>query len=158
MTRRTATAFLLLVAALAAIAATALSESSGAAQGGATVTARERPIGTILVDAQGRTLYLFEKDRGRKSACSGACAANWPPLVTKGRPHVAGSARTKLLGTTKRADGRTQVTYGGHPVYRYVGDKKAGSTNGEGVEAFGAEWYAVGTNGKAVEERSSSGY
>lgn len=110
-------------------------------------------LGRIIVDGRSRTLYLFEKDKNGKSACSGACATNWPPLLTKGKPKASGSVKASKLGTTKRSDGTTQVTYGGHPLYTFVADKnKPGSTKGEGIDAFGAEWYVVGTNGKKIED------
>ena len=122
----------------------------------ATVKTRHVSLGTIIVDGKSRTLYLFEKDKHGKSACSGACAQNWPPLLTKGKPKASGSAKASKLGTTKRSDGTTQVTYGGHPVYTFVADKnKPGSTKGEGLDAFGAEWYVVGTNGKKIEKEGS---
>jgi predicted lipoprotein with Yx(FWY)xxD motif len=155
MSRRTViTLAATLIVAIAAVAAV----GAGASSGSATVKSRSTSLGTILVDAKGRTLYLFEKDHGGKSACSGACAKNWPPLLTKGTPKVAGSARKAKLGTTRRADGGTQVTYAGHPLYTFVVDAgKPGSTKGEGVEAFGAEWYVVGTSGKKIE-KGGSGY
>jgi predicted lipoprotein with Yx(FWY)xxD motif len=110
-------------------------------------------LGKIIVDGRSRTLYLFEKDKNGKSSCSGACATNWPPLLTKGKPKASGSVKASKLGTTKRSDGTTQVTYGGHPLYTFLADKnKPGSTKGQELDAFGAEWYVVGTNGKKVEE------
>jgi predicted lipoprotein with Yx(FWY)xxD motif len=137
-----------LVAALGAGTATvALSKGSAA-----TIKTRHTSLGTILVDAKGRTLYLFEKDTKNKSKCSGQCAVNWPPALTSGKPKAAGGAVASKLGTTKRADGKTQVTYSGHPLYLFIADKnKPGSTKGEGIDAFGAEWYVVGTNGKKIE-------
>jgi len=114
-----------------------------------TVDVRSTGLGKILVDAQGRTLYLFEKDKGGKSACSGACAKAWPPLMTTGKPKAAGGANAKLLGTTKRSNG-TQVTYNGHPLYTFFQDTKAGQTKGQGSNFFGALWYVMGTNGKQI--------
>ena len=105
-------------------------------------------LGRIVVDGQSHTLYLFEKDKRGKSACSGACATNWPPLLTKGKPVAGAGAKASLLGTTKRADGTTQVTYNKHPLYTFVGDKgKRGATTGEGLDAFGAKWYVVAAKG-----------
>jgi predicted lipoprotein with Yx(FWY)xxD motif len=143
-------ALVLGAAALAAaiFAATALP----AATGPATVKTRSTKLGRIIVNNSGRTLYLFEKDKNHKSACSGACAKAWPPLLTKGKPKAASGAQSSKLGTTKRSDGSTQVTYGGHPVYTFIMDKKAGDTKGEGLDAFGAEWYAVSPSGKKVEK------
>jgi predicted lipoprotein with Yx(FWY)xxD motif len=153
---------LAIVAALALTAAvgggtTAIAVSKTASP---SVKTRHTSLGTVLVDAKGRTLYLFEKDTKNKSKCSGQCAANWPPALVKGKPKAGGSAVASKLATTKRADGTTQVTYAGHPLYTFVLDRnKPGSTKGEGIDAFGAEWYVVGTNGKKIEKgRSSSGY
>jgi predicted lipoprotein with Yx(FWY)xxD motif len=118
----------------------------------ATVKTRSNTLGKILVDGRSRTLYLFEKDKHGKSACSGDCAKNWPPLLTKGKPKAVSGVKSSLLGTTKRSDGTTQVTYNKHPLYTFVVDKnKPGSTKGEGVDAFGAEWYAVSPEGKTAE-------
>ena len=120
----------------------------------ATVKVRNTKLGKIVVDGPARTLYLFEKDKNGKSSCSGACAKAWPPLLTKGKPKAGTGAQASRLGTTRRSDGTTQVTYGGHPLYTFAPDKnKPGSTKGQGVDGFGAEWYVVGPNGKAVEEQ-----
>jgi predicted lipoprotein with Yx(FWY)xxD motif len=107
-------------------------------------------LGTILVDSKGRTLYLFQADQKNKSNCSGACLAAWPPLVTNGAAKATGSAKSSMLATTTRAGGVTQVTYNGHPLYYYVGDTKTGSTNGQGLNQFGALWYVVDPAGKAI--------
>jgi predicted lipoprotein with Yx(FWY)xxD motif len=135
---------------LALAAFLALVASAGAAGYGATVKTRHAKLGTYLVDSKGRTLYLFQKDTTSKSRCSSDCAENWPPVLTSGKPSSGGSARKSLLGTTKRADGKTQVTYNGHPLYRYVGDDAPGDLNGQGVKAFGARWYGVGAAGKRL--------
>ena len=119
--------------------------------GAATVTVRKTKLGRIIVDGSGRTMYLFEKDKGTHSACSGACAKAWPPLMTKGKPKATGGAEAKLLGTTKRSNG-TQVTYAGHPIYGYMGDTKPGQTNGEGSRAFGAAWYVLAPNGHKIDK------
>jgi predicted lipoprotein with Yx(FWY)xxD motif len=119
----------------------------------ATVKVRNTKLGKIVVDGPARTLYLFEKDKNGKSSCSGACAKAWPPLLSKGKPKAGTGAQASRLGTTKRSDGTAQVTYGGHPLYGFAPDKnKPGSTKGQGVAAFGAEWYVVGPNGKAVKD------
>jgi predicted lipoprotein with Yx(FWY)xxD motif len=108
-------------------------------------------LGRIIVDKKGRTLYLFEKDKNRRSACYGQCATYWPPLLTQGKPVARGSARQSLLGMTRRANGSQQVTYAGHPLYRFVQDRKPGQTNGEGSQAFGAGWDALSPAGKKIE-------
>ena len=128
-----------------------------AAAKGAVVSSAKTKLGRIIVNSNGRTLYLFGKDRNGKSACSGQCAAFWPPLTTSGKPRVSGGARASLIGTTKRADGRMQVTYNHHPLYMFAKDKKAGQTNGEGVNAFGAQWDAVSPAGNKIDNQSSSG-
>jgi predicted lipoprotein with Yx(FWY)xxD motif len=117
---------------------------------GAVVSTAKTGLGRIIVKSNGRTLYLFGKDRNGKSACSGQCATFWPPLVTSGKPRVTSGARASLIGTTKRADGRLQVTYNHHPLYTFAKDTKAGQTNGEGVNAFGAVWDAVSPAGAKI--------
>src|SRR5262245_9028203 len=139
--------------AVALTAALALSTTGHAAGSAAALKTRHGKLGTFLVDGHGRTLYLFQKDKTKRSTCSNACATDWPPLLTTGKAKVSGSARKALLGTTKRTDGTTQVTYKGHPLYTYSGDQKAGDTNGQGVSAFGARWYAVTASGKRVGSR-----
>jgi predicted lipoprotein with Yx(FWY)xxD motif len=130
--------------------------TGGSGGGNATVGASTTGVGKVLVDSKGHTLYLFEKDSGMKSACAGACAGVWPPLRASGTPTVAGGAKASLVATTKRSDGAPQVTYNGHPLYTYQGDQKPGDTKGQGVAAYGAEWYAVGAAGKQVTEKSSA--
>jgi predicted lipoprotein with Yx(FWY)xxD motif len=138
--------------------ATAASAQSTTSSGhsAAVGTASEGNLGTILVDSKGRTLYLFKKDSGTKSACSGTCATAWPPLRANGKPRVAGGANASLVGTTTRSDGRPQVTYNGHPLYLYQGDEKPGDTEGQGSTAFGAAWYALSAGGNQVSGRASS--
>lgn len=124
-----------------------------------TVGVTNTSLGKILVDSQGRTLYLFEGDSGTTSNCSGACASAWPPLRANGQTTVGSGANAALLGSTPRSDGGTQVTYNGHPVYLFIKDQKPGDTNGEGVNAFGALWYAISPAGNLVTAAipSSSG-
>jgi predicted lipoprotein with Yx(FWY)xxD motif len=125
---------------------------------GTVVTTAKTSLGKILVNSSGRTLYLFGKDTKGKSACSGQCATFWPPLITSGKPRAAGAAKASLLGTTKRADGRLQVTYNHHPVYRFSKDTKKGQTSGEGLSVFGAHWYVVSPAGKAIKQSGGGGY
>ena len=132
--------------ALLIIAANSIASSSVAAQ----VMARKTSLGTIVVDGKGRTLYLFMKDRAVKSACYGACAVNWPPFLTVGKPRAAAGIKASLLGTSKRKDGKVQVTYNHHPLYRFSFDSGPGSTTGEGSTAFGATWWAVSPKGVKV--------
>ncbi|MEA3217950.1 MAG: hypothetical protein QOJ19_4106 [Acidimicrobiia bacterium] len=131
--------------------ATALpTASTSSPASAATIAVASSSLGDVLVDAQGRTLYLFGADRGTKSACSGACAVSWPPLVTSGTPTVENGAATSLVATATRSGGQKQVIYNGHPLYLFAGDQKAGDTNGQGVDAFGASWYALTSTGNQV--------
>jgi predicted lipoprotein with Yx(FWY)xxD motif len=123
----------------------------------ATVAVANSGLGQVLVNAQGRTLYLFQKDSGTTSACSGACATAWPPLLVSGQPTAGSGANAALLGTSQRSDGGTQVTYNGHPVYLFTQDQKPGDTNGQGVNAFGASWFALTPAGNQVAAAAPSG-
>jgi predicted lipoprotein with Yx(FWY)xxD motif len=112
-------------------------------------------LGKTLVDAQGRTLYLFKKDSGTTSACTGACASAWPPVRANGKPTAGSGANASLIGTTARSDGAPQVTYNGHPLYLFVMDKKPGDANGQGVTAFGAAWFALSAPGNQIAGSAS---
>jgi predicted lipoprotein with Yx(FWY)xxD motif len=160
------------VAGLAALAlvAAACSSSGGASSGGgglygggptttsgpkaaaATVDLRGSKLGKILVDAQGRTLYLFEADKGGRSACDGACASAWPPYLSSGAPQAGSGVTGSLLGSSRRGDGGgTQVTYHGHPLYYYAGDSQPGDTTGQGLNQFGAKWYVLASSGDKLD-------
>jgi predicted lipoprotein with Yx(FWY)xxD motif len=132
-------------------------EPKSAAPHARTVRVAKTRLGRALVDSQGRTLYLFTKDSGTKSTCSGACATAWPPLRATGKPTVSGGAKASQVGTTTRSDGAPQVIYNGHPLYRFADDRKSGDTNGEGLTAFGGSWFAVSPTGKRIASPSSGG-
>jgi predicted lipoprotein with Yx(FWY)xxD motif len=123
----------------------------------ATIGVASTGLGPILVNSQARTLYLFQKDTGTTSTCTGACATAWPPLRATGQPAVGSGANAALLGTTPRSDGGPQITYNGHPVYLFIKDQKPGDTNGEGVNAFGASWFALSATGNQVNAAAPSG-
>lgn len=123
--------------------------------GAATVKVAQTKLGPVLVGAGGRTLYLFDKDNGTSSQCSGRCAQVWPPALSTGAPKALGGAAKGMLGVTKRADGQEQITYAGHPLYGYAGDDAAGQTTGQGLDQFGAEWYVVSPGGTKVESSGS---
>jgi predicted lipoprotein with Yx(FWY)xxD motif len=123
----------------------------------ATVGVANENVGKILVDSQGRTLYLFERDTGTKSTCTGACAVEWPPLRATGKPTVGGGANASVVATSARSDGKPQVTYNGHPLYLFSADQKAGDTNGQGVNAFGGLWYVLSSTGKQITTSTGSG-
>jgi predicted lipoprotein with Yx(FWY)xxD motif len=118
--------------------------------------ANEGNLGKILVDSQGRSLYLFQKDIGTKSECAGACAAAWPPLRTTGKPAVGTSLSGSKIATTARSDGKPQVTYNGHPLYLYSADQKPGDTNGQGLNVFGGGWFALSAAGNKVSGKGSN--
>ena len=96
------------------------------------------------------SLYLFKADKRGKSACYGQCATYWPPLLKKGKLTAGTGLRAKLLGTTKRKNGTLQVTYAGHPLYRFKLDKKVGQVAGQGQDFFGGKWYVLSSAGTAV--------
>jgi predicted lipoprotein with Yx(FWY)xxD motif len=127
--------------------------TAGAAPTGrsATVTTARTGLGRVVVDGRGRSLYLFEKDTRGRSACSGVCAAYWPPLLTNGRSIAIKGAKPSLLASIRRADGSRQVSYAGHPLYFFSGDTRRGQTNGEGLQDFGAGWYVLTPSGKKID-------
>jgi predicted lipoprotein with Yx(FWY)xxD motif len=129
-------------------------ESGEAASGGDGIVsaAKVGDLGTVLVTSDGLTLYDFHKDQGSKSACYGACAAAWPPLLTEGNPQAQGPADRSMLGTTKRTGRTVQVTYNGWPLYTYAGDQGPGEANGNDISQYGAEWYALMPNGEEPED------
>ncbi len=117
-----------------------------------TVALGTSKLGPILVDSQGRSLYLFEADTAGKSTCTSAgCVAEWPPLIAGGTPKAGGGLAANQLGTTTRADGQEQVTYGGHPLYHFAGDSTPGITAGQGLNDNGGLWYVVRTDGTPVD-------
>ena len=165
---RTALALIAVVAAglvVLAVAVAAGGGSSGGAYGASSSSATAPPsggggpsvklastgLGKVLVDARGRTLYLFEADKGPMSTCGAACASVWPPLTITGRPTAGSGVTASKLGTTKRSDGATEVTYNGHPLYTFAGDSAPGQTSGQGLDDFGAEWYALSVGGNKID-------
>jgi predicted lipoprotein with Yx(FWY)xxD motif len=145
----TVAALILGAAGAAAVSSAGAAGRSAYAASGERITAHHSRYGTVIFTGQGRSIYLFARDHG-KSACYGACAKAWPPLLTKGRPTAGTGVRAKLLGTVRRNDGAQQVTYGGHPLYRFVNDKKAGEITCQNVSEFGGKWLVVTPAGKAV--------
>ena len=153
-----AVALVAIAAGLAAGGALAArSMTMGQASGKGTVQLRKTKLGPVLVTSKGHTLYLFGRDRGGKSSCTGTCLTYWPAYVVHGKPSAGSGVKAKLLGTTRRANGSMQVTYNKHPLYTFAEDKRPGQTNGEGMSAFGAKWYVVSAKGKAVLKAPPSG-
>lgn len=141
--RRTLAFFVLLIALAVVATATATSSSTR-------VALRTTSIGHVLVGPNGHTLYMFGADHTKVSTCYSACALSWPPLLTVGAPVAGTGVKASLLGTTKRKNGKLQVTYAGHPLYFFSFDKTAGSTKGEGLQAFGASWWALSSSGAKI--------
>ncbi len=135
----------------AVVAATAAASAlAGTTAGGAKLAIGKTTLGRILVDSRGITLYDFPPDMGTTSVCYSACAALWPPLLTHGKPVAGPDVHAALLGTTKRKDGKLEVTYNGHPLYYWVGDHKPGQTTGQGLKQFGGPWWVLTPAGKEI--------
>lgn len=139
MKRSTVIAFVALALGLAATA-------QGSTRAGARVTAHSSAYGAVLFSASAKALYVFEADKGSTSRCYGVCAQAWPPLLTHGPPVAGAGVDHMLLGTTKRRDGRMQVTYHGHPLYTYSADKP-GKIGCQHVNMHGGLWLVIKTNG-----------
>ena len=113
---------------------------TGLSKGAAVNLGQTAALGSFLVDSKGMTLYLFTKDTPNTSNCYGGCATYWPPLLTSGAPVAGTGVTASMLGTTKRTDGTTQVTYNGWPLYYYASDKAAGDVTGENVQGV---WFVI---------------
>lgn len=144
-------------AAAAATTAAPAASTSAAGASGVTISVKHSKDGTILAAGpKHMTVYLFEADKGGKSACSGACAGVWPPVTTGGAPQASGSASSAELATVTRSDGTRQVTYNGHPIYFFEKDGDAGDAYGQGVKGFGADWYVMSPGGNKIDNEESS--
>ncbi len=133
-----------------------LAARATAAGGGVVVAVHRTALGAILTTAQDRTLYMFAADKRGKSVCYGQCAAFWPPLLTDGKPVAAPGVKSTLLGVTTRKDGSHQVTYAGHPLYRFAEDARAGQVRGEGVNAGGGLWWVLSPAGTVVKKAQAT--
>jgi predicted lipoprotein with Yx(FWY)xxD motif len=142
---------------LSATAAAVALAGGNAATKGATVKIASSSLGRILVDPRGRTLYLFEKDRNGVSACTTACLSYWPAFTSRTVPRAGAGVQQALLGLAKPQHGLRQVTYAGHPLYTFVGDKRSGQTTGEGLNYFGGGWDVLAANGRKIEKSPSTG-
>jgi predicted lipoprotein with Yx(FWY)xxD motif len=161
------------LAAAAAVAALAAACGSGAASPGAShpaasmassahpaLNVSQTGLGRVIASGSGHTLYLFASDTAMKSTCSGACLHYWPAYTGKLAARAGSGIEAKLVGAIHRPDGTRQVTYAGHPLYTYVGDTRPGQTTGEGLDDFGARWYALAPAGSPVQAAPapSAGY
>jgi predicted lipoprotein with Yx(FWY)xxD motif len=139
-----------------ASSAPAASSGSASGSGGTVIKTASSSGNTFLTNGSGRAVYLWTKDTGGMSACSGACAGAWPPVTTTGAATASGSAKASDLGTITRTDGSKQVTYDGHPLYYFSGDSGAGTATGQGSDGFGAKWWLVAPSGSDVTASVSS--
>ena len=132
----------------------------GGAAPGPTATAAADPgsvlaasgsVGTYLTDYQGNALYLFVKDTGPSSTCTGTCATDWPPLtLTSTIPKAGPGVTQSLLTTFRRPDATVQIAYNGHPLYTYKGDTARGDTKGQGANSDGGLWYLIAPSGSPI--------
>ena len=132
--------------ALLALAPAAMSGESVAP----TLTVKSSSFGRVLFDGRGFVLYAFTRDKNGRSACYGACAKAWPVFYAKATLRAGTGVQRSLIGTTRRRDGRRQITYAGRPLYYYVGDTKAGQIRCQNVVEFGGTWLIVRPSGKLV--------
>jgi predicted lipoprotein with Yx(FWY)xxD motif len=128
------------------------SANSSSGSGAVVSVGRVYNVGPLLVNSKGITLYEYRKDKGTQSECNedNGCSESISPLLTNGAPRAEGGAMASKLGTTKRKDGTTQVTYAGHPLYTWR-EEKPGQARGRGVKAFDARWYPLRPSGKPIE-------
>jgi predicted lipoprotein with Yx(FWY)xxD motif len=138
---------------VAAIVATAQARAAKSA----VVTLKKTSLGTILVDPRGRTLYLFEKDANGLSACNSDCLSYWPAFTSRTVPRAGAGVQQSLLRLAKPQHGLRQVTYAGHPLYTFVGDKRSGQTTGEGLQNFGGGWDVLAADGRKIEPSPNTG-
>ena len=137
-------------------ASPAASGASGSGSGATVITTATSSAGTFLIDGSGRAVYLWVKDTGDASTCTGACTGAWPPVTAAGPVTASGGASASDLGTITRSDGTKQVTYDGHPLYYYAGDSGSGMASGQGSDSFGAKWWLVSPSGSDLTASVSS--
>ena len=143
-----AAALALALAAAGVATAAAVTHQSSASGAKGTVVLRQTTLGKVLATRSGKTLYLFMADRRRgKSACYGQCATYWPPLLVTRKPTAGAGLKARLLGTIKRKNGTRQITYAGHPLYRFGGDSSSGDVKGQGL---GGVWHAMAPSGDPI--------
>jgi|1186.fasta_scaffold182288_2 predicted lipoprotein with Yx(FWY)xxD motif len=158
-TRTTRISLALLIAVaipVGAVAAEGSSTTSAAKAKAPALKLSKTGLGTIIVDGKGRTLYAFGHDLKNKSRCSGPCAQNWPPAAAPPKPAVAKGIAKSKLKVIKRGDGSRQLSYAGHPLYRFSLDSARGDTNGQNVTAFGGTWHALSKSGAVVTKAPGS--
>jgi predicted lipoprotein with Yx(FWY)xxD motif len=153
---RIARGILMVAALVGALAALIAANHASAASGGVQVKVAKTALGRILVSAQGRTLYTFAADKRNKSACYGSCAAYWPPLLTTSTRVTGAGVKASLLGTTKRTNGKLQITFDGHPLYRFLKDTRSGQTSGQGLNLSGGLWWVMSPAGTVIKKTAAT--
>jgi len=145
------------VAAAAAVTHQSAGSSAASNATAGRITLHKTKIGKVLATSSGRTLYLFMKDKTKKSTCYGQCSTYWPPLMKKGKVSAGTGVKAGLLGTTKRKNGKLQVTYKGHPLYLFKLDHGPGQINGQGQNFFNGKWFALSASGSANKKTPPAG-
>src|SRR5258705_1887273 len=153
---RRSRAILAAAALVGALAALIAATHASAANGGAPVKVGKTGLGSVLVNAQGRTLYMFAGDKHGKSACYGTCATFWPPLLATSAKVTGTGVKASLLSTTMRTGGKLQVVSNGHPLYRFAQDTKAGQASGQGLNLSGGLWWTMSPAGVAIKHAAGS--
>ena len=147
-------ALVFIVAAVIAVIVTTSGGSASPARPQAaantSIAVKQTPLGRTLTDADGRVLYLFAPDKPNMSTLSAAGRAVWPPFTASGRPAATDGAQAGQIGAVTGATGTAQVTYHGHPLYYFAGDRRPGQVTGQGLNEFGGRWYALSTAGAAI--------
>lgn len=133
----------------AAAGETAMAANRKRGKRGKAIRAVGSEYGRVVADGRGEAFYLFDKEKGKRSQCYGACARAWPPVITKGKPRAFKGINQRLLGVTRRKNGKLQVTYKNHPLYYYV-DDSPGTILCQNVDEFGGLWLVVKPNGNPV--------
>ena len=136
----------------APVTAAASPSAQPSQSGPLTLQLADSRYGKIVVDGSGRALYLFDADRSPVSTCYGACATAWPPLIETHPPTAGPDLAQALTSMTARTDGSQQVTYNGHPLYYYVGDRGPGEVNCQAVVEYGGGWYVVDRQGSKISK------
>jgi predicted lipoprotein with Yx(FWY)xxD motif len=153
LTQLVAIAAVLVMSACAGAAVHAIRSAAS----GTVIKTHASAVGKIVVDGSNHTLYMFARDKNGKSSCYGSCVSYWPAVIASGKVTAGAGIKASLLGTTTRKDGKKQVTYNKHPLYRYVGDSKAGQVTGQGENASGGKWYVVSPSGAVIKASASAG-
>ena len=140
--------------------AASTSTSSTPTAAAVTISTRTLPgLGSVLVNAQGRTLYVFAPDKAKKVTCTDGCATVWPPLALSSgeKPVASGAVKASLISSDPNPAGGRTVTYAGWPLYTYVADTAPGAARGQAIKLNGGLWYVIAPSGKVIAKKASTG-